>query len=175
MSRSKRLGKRGRHRHRHRNRQSLSVFGFRCPIAIPIPTTEQKDLKLINVLEIDPYGLPDLSNFFCLPGRAGGSPHGLAAVLLEYRYFTNARCFSSSDQFTMMLILRRPPDADAGSIAWDSFIMRNRLPSGLTSHGVPEARPPEPTYVPRKRVLGIPGRKTGSVCSTTAITESPTQ
>ncbi len=23
-------------------------------------------------------GLPDLSNFYCLPGRAGGSPNGLA-------------------------------------------------------------------------------------------------
>ena len=48
-------------------------------IPIPIPTAEQKDLKpKINVLEINPYELPDLSYFCCLPGRAGGSPYAVS-------------------------------------------------------------------------------------------------
>ena len=58
---------------------SRNRVGFRCPltiaIPIPIPTADRKDLKL----KIDPYGLPDLSNFCCLPGRAERSPNRLGS------------------------------------------------------------------------------------------------
>jgi hypothetical protein len=47
------------------------------------------------------------------------------------RYFPGSRCFSSSNQFVTTMILRGPAAADA--VASGSFIIRNRLPSGLMS------------------------------------------
>ena len=44
--------------------------------------------------------------------------------------------FSSSNQFRTILILRGVSAADSPSVAWGGFIIRNRLPSELMSHGV---------------------------------------
>ncbi len=70
------------------------------------------------------------------------------------------------------LILRAPPDVDAVDPA--SFIIRNRLPSGLMSHiGDLDEPASDEKYAPLKISLGCPSLKSGSVSTATAMTASP--
>ena len=72
------------------------------------------------------------------PSRTDGLEDFVRAKFAFWRedHFTGTRCFSSSNQFTTMLILRGTSAGDEGVPG--GFIMRNRLPSGWMSQGVPE-------------------------------------
>jgi len=52
-------------------------------------------------------------------------------------HLTGTLCFSSSSQFRTIVIFGRSPDPVDGA-APGGFIIKNRLPSGWMSHGVPE-------------------------------------
>lgn len=96
---------------------------------------------------------------------------------LEFRisnHFVGTRCFSTSNQFTTMLILCGPPPVESEDT---SLIIRKRLPSGLISQGLGSTLAPGTsfavTYVLRNRISGVPWLNVGSVLYGTAMTASP--
>ena len=68
------------------------------------------------------------------------------------------RCLSSSNQFTMILMLRGPSAASGFPGDSTFFIIRKRLPSGQRSHMCPAVE----KYLPRKSSLGTPALNTVS-------------
>jgi hypothetical protein len=91
-------------------------------------------LNLCNRYDSVDAIIPSLPNRAHSP-KADGFDFFVSAEFASRReyHFTGTRYFSFSNQFTTMLISGRGP---AAPVAPDSFIIKNRLPSGLMSHGV---------------------------------------
>ena len=71
-------------------------------------------------------GLPDLSNFYCLPGRAGGSPNGLAIPQNRQPLWPRA---------TQQMNSRPPP-----TVRWSAITARRSLAFGMCSNRLPLGR-----------------------------------
>jgi hypothetical protein len=63
-------------------------------------------------------GLPDLSNFYCLPGRAGGSPNGLGHAKYGKYYLSGSRFNYGEEESPALLLLWTKEQDQWRVIAW---------------------------------------------------------